>query len=111
MKRSLALIATLAVSGAVAVPALAATKRIKIGDNYFVKKGTQPKITLKRGTKVTWTWPNTGVPHNVTVISGPVTFRSPTKTKGTYSKRMTRKGTYQISCTIHSGMNMTLKVR
>jgi plastocyanin len=109
MKRILVLAITAALVAA--VPALAATKKIKIGDNYFVKKGTQPKITVKRGTTVRWSWPNTGVPHNVAVTSGPVTFRSPTKTKGTYSKKVTRKGTYQISCTIHSGMNMTLKVR
>jgi plastocyanin len=94
-----------------AVPALAATKAIKIGDNYFVKKGTQPKITVKRNTTVKWTWPGTGVPHNVTVTKGPVTFRSATKTKGSYAKRVTKKGTYFISCTIHSGMNMTLKVK
>src|SRR3954451_4401821 len=109
MKRILAL--ALAATLLVAVPALAATKKIKIGDNYFVKKGTQPKITVKRGTTVKWTWPNTGVPHNVTVTSGPVTFRSPSKTKGTYAKKVTKKGTYRISCTIHSGMNMTLTVR
>jgi len=109
MKRILAL--ALAATLLVAVPALAATKKIKVGDNYFVKKGTQPKISVKRGTTVKWTWPGTGVPHNVTVTKGPTTFRSPTKTKGTYSKKVRRKGTYFISCTIHSGMNMTLKVR
>jgi plastocyanin len=109
MKRILALALTAALVAA--VPAFAATKKIKIGDNYFVKKGSQPKITVKRGTTVRWTWPSTGVPHNVTVTKGPVTFRSPTKTKGTYSKKVTKKGTYLISCTIHSGMNMTLKVR
>jgi plastocyanin len=109
MKRILAL--GIATALAAAVPAVAATKAIKIGDNYFVKKGTQPKLTVTRGTKVKWTWPNTGVPHNVTVTKGPVTFRSPTKTKGTYAKKVTKKGTYFISCTIHSGMNMTLKVR
>ena len=109
MKRLLAL--ALAAALVAAVPAVAATKAIKLGDNYFVKKGTQPKITVKRNTTVRWTWPGTGVPHNVTVTKGPTTFRSPTKTKGSYTKKVTKKGTYFISCTIHSGMNMTLKVK
>ena len=109
MKRIIVL--ALAVALTAAVPALAATKKIKVGDNYFVKKGSQPKITVTRNTTVKWTWPGSGVPHNVTVTKGPVTFRSPTKTKGSYSKKVTKKGTYFISCTIHSGMNMTLKVR
>jgi plastocyanin len=111
MKRSVAVTLALATTGALAVPALAATKTIRLGDNYFVKKGTQPTITVKRGTTVKWIWPGSGVPHNVTVTKGPVTFRSPTKTKGSYAKKVSKKGTYFISCTIHSGMNMTLKVR
>ena len=94
------------------MPALAATKKIKVGDNYFVKKGTQPKITVKRGTTVKWTWPGSGrAAQRDRHQAAPSTFRSPTKTKGTYSKKVTKKGTYLISCTIHSGMNMTLKVR
>ena len=49
-------------------------------------------------------------PHNVSA-TGPQRFRSSIKTRGTYSKRLTRTGTYRINCTIHSGMQMTLRVR
>jgi plastocyanin len=49
----------------------------------------------------------------VTVTKGPVSFNSRTKTSGTYAKKVTRRGTYKIVCTIHRslGMKMTLKVR
>jgi plastocyanin len=47
----------------------------------------------------------------VTVKRGPVKFRTSTKSKGTFRKKMTRRGTYRIVCTIHPGMNLTLRVR
>jgi plastocyanin len=41
-----------------------------------------------------------------------VRFRSPTQRSGTYRKRVTRRGTYRIVCTIHQpNMRMTLRVR
>jgi plastocyanin len=40
-----------------------------------------------------------------------VKFRSSTKTSGRFTRTLTRKGTYTITCTIHQpGMKMTLKV-
>ena len=51
-------------------------------------------------------------PHNVTVTSGPAKFRSATRTKGRFSKKLTKTGTYKLVCTIHDpGMSMTIKVR
>jgi plastocyanin len=102
----LALVAALA---ALAVPALAAGRSVKIGDNYFVKRGGAT-VSVAKGTKVTWRFGG-GNPHNVTVKSGPVKFHSPTRSSGSYSRTLTRAGTYKIVCTIHSGMAMTLKVR
>ena len=50
-------------------------------------------------------------PHNVTVKRGPVRFHSRTKTSGNYVKRMRRRGTYKIVCTIHvPAMRMRLEV-
>jgi plastocyanin len=102
--------AVLAVA-AVAVPAFAATKSVKIGDNYFVRKGSPPTVTVKRGTTVRWVWTGKSV-HNVTVLRGPVKFHSPNKMRGTFSRTLTRKGTYSIVCTFHQalGQKMTLKV-
>ena len=57
--------------------------------------------------KVEWEWEGHNQ-HNVTVTRGPVKFHSKTMSSGSFSKRLTRKGTYTIYCTIHSPkMRMT----
>jgi plastocyanin len=106
MKRMFALLAALALLGALAVPALAATKSIALRDTFFSPKS----VTVKKGTTVKWVWRGR-LPHNVTVRKGPAKFHSSTKTKGSFSKKLTKRGTYRIVCTIHPGMNLTLKVK
>jgi len=108
MKKYLAAGAATAVAaGALAIPAFAATKTVLVKDNVFVAN----KITVKRGTTVKWVWKGQA-PHNVKVTKGPAKFGSKTQTKGTFSKRLTRKGTYTILCSIHApGMKMTITVR
>jgi plastocyanin len=98
-----------AVAGVFAAQALAATKTVKVGDNYFVRDSGTPTVTVKKGDKVRWR--NSGrAPHNVTVRSGPVKFRSGTKTPGsTYTRTMTKRGTYRILCTIH-GPTQSMKL-
>jgi plastocyanin len=104
-------VAAVVVAGALAVPALAATKSVKVGDNYFVKNGTKPTVTIRKGTTVKWRWTGTA-PHNVTVTKGPVKFHSKTQTKGSFAKKLTKRGTYTVVCTIHlPDMKMTLKVK
>lgn len=109
MKKILALTATAGAAAALAVPADAATRSIKVGDNYFVRSGSRPTVTVKRGTTVTWVWRGKVI-HNVVAKSGPQRFRSKTQVTGRFSKRFTKRGTYRIVCEIHTGMAMTLKV-
>jgi plastocyanin len=112
--RKLIVLATVVVSTAlVAGPALAATKTVKVGDIWFISK---PKnhgtVTAKVGDTVKWVW--TGkMPHNVTVTSGPVKFKSKTQNKGSFSKKIAKAGTYKIICTIHGvkAQSMTLVVK
>ena len=98
-----------ALTAVLAAQALAATRTVKIGDDYFVRRGARPTVTVHKGTRVTWHWTGNDV-HNVAVTRGPVKFRSSYKTSGTFSRVMRRAGTYRIVCTVHSGMRMTLKV-
>jgi plastocyanin len=100
--------ALLAVAG---TQAFAATKKVKVGNNFFVHRGKPSTVSVSRGTKVTWRFRSGGVPHNVTVTSGPQKFRSGNRTGGSFSHKFTKRGTYKIVCTIHSGMRMTVKVR
>jgi plastocyanin len=92
-------------------PALSARKTVEVDDNYFVREGDPPTVKVKRLDRVVWEWEGSN-PHNVTVTRGPVEFQSKTKTSGTYRKRVTRRGTYKIVCTIHRPeMRMTLRVQ
>ena len=98
-----------AASAVLATQALAATRTVKVGDDYFVRKGSVPTVTVKRGTKVTWRFAGRDM-HNVAVTKGPVKFQSSYKTSGTYSKTVKRRGTYTIVCSIHQP-DMTMKLR
>ena len=110
MRKLLALVLAGALAGVLAATALAATKTVKVGDVYFVKPGSPKTVTVTKGTIVKWTWVG-NLPHNVKVTKGPVKFQSPTQRSGTYSKRMRRRGTYTLVCTVHGGnQKMTLKV-
>ena len=110
MKRLLALAVAVVVAGALAIPALAATRTVKIGDNFFVRSSNHATVSVRRGTKVVWKWTGSA-PHNVTVTSGPKRFHSRTQSSGTFTAIPHTPGTYKIICTIHPGMAMTLKVR
>jgi plastocyanin len=110
MRKLIALGATAATAAALAVPALAATKTVKVGDDYFVKKGARPTVAVSKNDTVKWVWKGKVV-HNVYVTKGPQKFHSKTIAKGSYSRKMTKRGSYLIVCTIHSGMEMNLKVK
>ena len=110
MRKLLALVAAAATAAALAVPALAATKTVRVDDDFFVREGSRPTVTVKKNDTVKWVWRGKVV-HNVVAPKGPKRFHSTTKAKGTYSRKMTVKGTYLIVCTIHSGMEMNLKVK
>lgn len=111
MKKSLAAIAAAAIAGGavIAVPALGSgAKTVSITDFKYTPK----KLTVKKGTKVTWKWGGEVV-HDVTVTKGPRKFHSSLKSTGTYSQVLSKPGTYRIVCSIHEleGMVMTIVVK
>jgi plastocyanin len=113
MRKLVVLLAIVVVpTAAIAAPALAATKTVNVGDIWFISKAkNHGTVTAKVGDTVKWVW--TGkMPHNVTVTSGPLKFKSKTQPKGTFSKKITKAGTYKIICTVHGvkAQSMTLKV-
>lgn len=100
-------IAAIAVVVAAGV-AFAAGPRVgvkKVGNGY---RWTPGSLTIKRGTTVQWSWRGK-VPHNVTAPG----FHSRTAPTLTYSHRFTRRGRFQVVCTIHvaTGQKMTVTVR
>jgi plastocyanin len=108
MKKLVAALAAACLAGIAlfAIPALAATKTVTVKDVFYSPRS----LTVGKGTTVKWVWRGK-LRHEVFVTRGPAKFHSPLKAKGTYSRRLTRKGTYTIVCRIHPGMGMTIKVR
>jgi plastocyanin len=97
-----------------AAPAAAATKTVKIGDDYFVKSGRASTVTVSKGTTVKWNWKGSRQ-HNVVVQKAPrhaKHFQSALKSRGSFSRTPKRRGTYKIICSIHApDMRMTLVVK
>jgi plastocyanin len=109
MRKLLILIPLVLLVGA--APAAAKTRNVKIGDDFFVRNSGVPAVTVKKGTTVKWNWTGRDQ-HNVVVSKGPASFQSALKTKGSFRKKMKKKGTYTIICSIHApDMRMKLKVR
>jgi plastocyanin len=105
------LVLTLALTLVAAAPAAAKPRNVKIGDDYYVRAGNAPTVTVKKGRIVKWNWKGSRQ-HNVVVQSGPKMFQSELKRSGSYSRKMKFVGTYKIICSIHApDMAMTLRVQ
>jgi plastocyanin len=117
------------VPGAIAVPALSASRKtvnVKIGESprfYFVKPTPAvPTVTIRAGDRIRWQWcPDTGgcsAEHNVVgTRDGKVKFKHPRnasdsvgQTTGSYAKTFATRGSYRVECTIHD-FAMKVKVR
>src|SRR4051812_33134576 len=95
--------------GVLASVAMAATKSVKVGDNYYVRPSGVPKVTVSKGTTVAWHFRGSS-PHTVSVKRGPVKFSSSVRFSGTYRKKMRRRGTYIIFCKIHGASDQRMKL-
>jgi plastocyanin len=89
-----------------AVPAFAATRTVRVADNVFGPKS----LSVNSGDTVRFRWVG-DAQHNVTRTRGPRFSTIRNRRSGTVSRRLTRRGTYRLTCTIHPGMDMTLRVR
>jgi plastocyanin len=95
---------------ALAAPAAAKPRNIKIGDDYYVRAGKPPTVKVTKGRTVKWNWTGSRQ-HNVVVQSGPVIFQSDLMRSGSFKRKMKRTGKYKIICSIHApDMAMTLRV-
>ena len=91
-----------------ATPAAAAKpkKTVTVGDNFYKPK----RFTVDVGDKVTWVFKGRAI-HDVVVESGPAKFKSEKRGYGyKFSKVLKVAGTYNIMCTLHPSMTMTIKV-
>jgi plastocyanin len=105
----LIVLAAAAVASAAFATSAPSATRVNVGDNYFVRPSGVPTVTVAKGTKVRWVWTGRDL-HNVKVKSGPATFSSPSKMDGSFSKRMRKRGTYTIVCSVHGGRDQKMKL-
>jgi plastocyanin len=93
--------------------AVAKTKTIHIGDNYY----TPASVKVKRGVTVKWKWPGfdqAGDVHDVKLKSGPKHVKKfhsqAAATDYTFKRKLKVPGKYKIICTLHEDMRMTIRV-
>lgn len=98
---------------AAAAPAAAAPAReVVLQDNFYLPA----KLTVKRGATVVWRWPDEPIDvHDVKLRKGPKGVRrfhsEPAAGGYAFRRRLRRPGLYQIVCTLHEEMTMTVRVR
>ena len=109
MRKLFLVVLALSALAALAGTALAATKSVKVGDNYYVRASGVPKVTVSKGTTVRWRFAGDN-PHSVTVSRGPVKFNSGVRSSGSYRKKMRRRGTYTIFCVVHGASDQKMKL-
>ena len=111
MRKLLVLVVLVLAGGLMAVFSASAPSatRVKIGDNYFVRPSGVPTVTVSKGTRVRWVWTGRSL-HNVKAVAGPARFGSNSMRTGTYVKRMRKRGTYTIICTVHGGADQKMKL-
>jgi plastocyanin len=90
----------------------AATKRIQVGDDYY----GPTRATVKQGTTIKWVWlADNADSHDVKLVKAPhgvKRFHSASAaTDFTFSRKLTKPGTYKILCTLHQDMKETITVR
>jgi plastocyanin len=108
MKRLIVLLAVAALCAALAVPAFAATKTVRVGPQVSFGPTS---VRIAKGDKVRFRWTGS-LPHNVRVSRGPSKFSIGRRTSGTVTKTFRRTGTYRIVCDVHApDMKLTVRVR
>ncbi|HEX6117177.1 MAG TPA: plastocyanin/azurin family copper-binding protein [Solirubrobacterales bacterium] len=112
MRRTFAIVASLAVAGTLFIASGAAgraSETVDVGDNFF----DPGRVKIHKNDKVKFNWVGTEE-HDVARAKGPGRFFESGPITGTgvlYSHRFKKKGTYKIICTLHEEMRMRLEVK
>jgi plastocyanin len=89
-------------------------RTVEVADNFYRPK----KLTVNLKSRITWKWTEEAADvHDVKLTSAPKGFKKfqtePGSAGFTYSKTLTKPGTYKFICTFHEedDMRMTIIVR
>ena len=106
MNKKLIAVGVAGAVAATAVPAFAATRTVQVDDNVF----RPSSMSVNRGDTVRFRFVG-DADHNVRRTAGPSFRAISNRDSGTVSRRLTRKGTLRLVCTVHPGMDMRIRVR
>ena len=100
--------AVAAVVLAVLAPAAGAstTRTVRLKDSYF----TPSNLRVRPGDAVRFVWSGV-LPHNLVGRGVPRRYEDPAERRKPLRIRFTRRGIFRYVCTIHTGMDMTVRVR
>ncbi len=107
-RRRLALLALVPLAFAPGAAAGAAGTRTVVLQDIAFKPGT---VTINRGSSVSWRWDDGRVAHNVRSVGSRRFAGSALKSTGTHRVTFRKAGTYRYTCTVHPGMDGTVRVR
>jgi plastocyanin len=112
MRKVLVPLLSLALLGAIAATALAATKSVKVGDNYFVKSSGVPTVSIRKGDRLKFNFAGSRM-HNAVGVG--ISLGSSCKKFRDHgsctSSVLKKKGTFTIYCAVHGKSDQSMKVR
>lgn len=108
MPRRLALAtALLTVGVALAAPAApASTRTVRLKDSFF----SPARVTLSPGSSVRFVWAGV-LSHNLKGSGVPRRYLNPAVRPKPVRVAFRRRGTFRYVCTLHTGMEMSVRVR
>ena len=112
MRKLLVLVIAGALLGVLAAVALADTKGVKVGDNYFVRSSGVPTVSVKKGDRLKFNFRGSN-PHNAVGVG--ISLGSSCKTTRSSGSCRTsalkKRGTFTIYCQVHGKSDQRMKVK
>jgi plastocyanin len=95
-----------------AATALAATKSVKVGDNYYVRSSGVPTVTVTKGDKLKFNYSGDNS-HNAVGVGIKLGSQcSRIRSSGSCtSNALNKRGTFRIYCSVHGKSDQSMRVR
>jgi plastocyanin len=112
MRKLLAFVIAGSLLAVLATTALAATKGIKVGDNYYVRSSGVPTVSVNKGDRLKFNFRGSS-PHNAhgVGISLGTDCKKIHSSGSCLSNRLKTKGTFTIFCDVHGKTDQKMRVK
>jgi len=112
MRKLLVFVFAAALAGVLAATALAATKSVKVGDNYFVRSSGVPTVSVHKGDRLKFNFTGDSA-HNavgvgISLGSSCKTIRSSGSCR---TSALKKRGTFTIYCQVHGKADQKMRVK